>query len=463
MEVKKSYALFALFFVTVLCSCFSFARRKWLEPISEGALFSLRHYPKFFGDVNTRYGSFTNRSYLLTSMRGVRNDLYDKGVYLDATLFQFLGCNQHGGAKHGFWRYNGNAEYWLIFDTAKIGAWSRGALSFHAESTWTVNDSINDDVGSLLAANSRSRVPVPNADSTTLSEVVFEQDFTKHFLLRLGKLDATGPIDGTDFANNGRFQFLYAGLVNNPIISHFTAYTSLALLPIWKLTDQHKFVFYTADAQGAANKHGFDTAFNGETNFCLQYVFSPSIGNKSGNYRFIFANSSKPLTSYELDSRHLIGKEVGELTIPKKSGNWGVLLNFDQYIWLYDKNEDVKYRQHQPPVGIMLFGRAGWEPKDRNVIDQFYSIGIGSYGGPCKRFYDQWGIGYCATHISCCLRKDLLEKNVCFRKFEHAAEAFYNIEFTPSMHFTINAQVIRPPLSTRCTAFVINTRLQTDF
>ncbi len=32
------------------------------------------------------------------------------------------------------------------------------------------------------------------------------------------------------------------------------------------------------------------------------------------------------------------------------------------------------------PVGIGIFGHAGWSPKDRNAIDQFYSFGIGVYG-----------------------------------------------------------------------------------
>lgn len=462
MKQKKSFALFAFFSITIFCTFTSFARRKILDPIGQGKIFSLRHYPKFFGDTNTQYGTWLERSYLLGGTKKLRKRLVDHGIYIDTTVFQFLGCNIHGGACQGNLRYNGNAEYWLVVDMAEAGVWSGGALMLHAESSWTAHDSINDDVGSLLAANSRSRVPVPDDHKTTLSEFVFEQVFTDKFLLRFGKLDATGPIDGTVFANNGRFQFIYAGLVNNPIISHFTAYTSLGLLPIWKINDYNEFDFSIADAQGQADEDGFDTAFNGLTTYCIQYVFSHKFHDLPGNYRFMYAHSKKPLTSYELDARHLIGEDM-QITFTKKCSNRAVLFNFDQYIWLHDKHDVVKYRDDQPPLGILLFGRAGWEPKDRNVIDQFYSIGIGAYGGPRGRFYDQWGVGYAATHISSCLRKDLLEQDVCFRKFEHALEAFYNFELTPSMHFTINAQVIRPPLATRCTAFLINTRLQMDF
>ncbi|TET06780.1 hypothetical protein E3J79_00870 [Candidatus Dependentiae bacterium] len=438
--------------------------KKKKESIDQGYLFSLRHYPKFYGDTNTIYGNILERSYLLGLPNGFRSLLANHGIYVDTTLFQFLGSNLTGGAKHGYLRYNGNAEYWLLIDTGKLGIWSRGAFLLHAESSWTVKDSINDDVGSLLAANSRSRVPTPGKSDTTLSEVVLAQFLSDQFVFRVGKIDATGPIDATNFANNSRFQFLYSGLVNNPIIYTFTKYTTLGLLPVWIPNKKNQILFFIADAEGKANKSGSDTAFNGNTTYCIQYTFSPTIcENLSGNYRLIYAHSKKPITSYDIDERHLIGENIGTISIPKKCNNYAWLMNFDQYVWVNRNNDNVPYRNYLPPVGILLFGRAGWAPKDRNVIDQFYSIGIGSYGGPRNRYYDQWGIGYAATHISSELRRDLMMQKVAFNKFEHAFEAFYNIQITPALHLTIDAQIIRPPLKSRHTAFVINSRLQADF
>lgn len=432
------------------------------ESIGQGYLFSLRHYPKFFGDKNTVYGNFFERSYLLGFPHSGRNSLVNHGIYIDATVFQFLGSNLTGGAQHGYMRYNGNTEYWFVIDTGKLGIWPKGAFMIHAESSWTINDSINDDVGSLLAANSRSRVPVPNDSSTTLSEVVIAQFLSDKFVFRLGKLDATGPIEEMVFANNSRFQFLYSGLVNNPIISLFTKYTALSFMPFFIPNNKNQLLFYIADEKGSADKSGFDTIFTGNTNYCFQYTFSPLVNDDlKGNYRLIWAYSNKMTTSYALDERHIIGENIGTLSIPKKCDNWALLLNFDQYVWKSD--DSVPYRNYLPPIGILLFGRAGWAPKDRNVIDQFYSIGIGSFGGPRNRYYDQWGVGYAATHISSNLRKDLAEKKVFFRDFEQAFEIFYNAQLSPSLHLTANAQIIRPPLQSRCTAFVINARLQADF
>jgi len=469
MNIRKKFTFCVIFSIatlhTQIISRTCERAYKW-ELIDQGYLFSLRHYPKFFGDDNTIRGRFADRSYLLNNLSGARDDLlFDRGIYLDASLFQFFGSNLRGGAKSGFFRYNGNAEYWLIFDTGKIGLWPRGALMFHAESTWTVGDSINDDVGSILAANSRSRVPVPDDSKTTLSELAFTQFLSDSFYFRIGKLDATGPIDGMDFANNGRFQFIYAGLVNNPIIFDFTSYTSLGVLPFWVLNKNTKLVWFIADADGQADEHGFDTVFNGNTTYVLQLEISPPFKkNLPGTYRFMYGHVTKPITQYILDERHLIGEDIGEIDIPEKCENYGFLFNFNQYLWINPDNDCIPYRHHLPPVGLLLFGRAGWAPKDRNTIDQFYSIGIGSYGAIHRRFYDQWGIGYAATHISAELRKDLIEQQgVVFNNFEHGLEFFYNAQLTPALHLTAHAQIIRPPLKSRKTALVVTARLQADF
>ncbi|MFC1842383.1 carbohydrate porin [Candidatus Dependentiae bacterium] len=440
------------------------SHKKKFKSISPGYIMSLRHYPKYYGDPNTIHGTFLDRSYILDDPKKFRTKLSNRGIYLDATLFSFLGANASGGTKTGFARYNGNAEYWLVIDTGKTGLWPRGALMMHAESSWTVEDSINDDVGSLLAVNSRSRVPVPDKEKTTLSEVVLAQFFTDNIGLRVGKLDATGPIDGTTFANNARFQFLYAGLVNNPIIFNFTSYTSLALMPFFN-HKKHQLLFFVADAEGQADKSGLDSVFNGNTSYCTQYTFSPKARKRlPGNYRIIYAHAKKPITSYELDGRHLTIKNTDQITIPKKCQNSAWLLNFDQYIWVNKDNEHIEHRHYRPPVGVLLFGRAGWAPQDRNVIDQFYSIGIGSYGLLKKRYYDQWGIGYAATHISISLREDLKNlDDVCLDKFEHGFEAFYNAQLTPALHLSVHMQVVKSPLKSRSPSLVFNSRLQTDF
>jgi len=268
----------------------------------------------------------------------------------------------------------------------------------------------------------------------------------------------------TNFGNDGRFQFTYAGLANNAIIFDFTPYTTLGCLATWTPNKKNSVLFLISDADGRPDKSGFDTVFNGNTVYCIQYTFSPTINKKlPGNYRIIYAHSTKPITNYRLEDKNIIPINIKKIFIQKKCNNYSLLVNFDQYLKVNSNNDKIAQRHNKPPVGILLFGRAGWTPKDRNTIDQFYSIGIGSYGGFRKRYYDLWGIGYAATHISWTFRKELKKHKILFNNFEHAFEAFYNAQLTPALHFTVNTQIIRPPQTSRGVALVINSRLQIDF
>jgi len=173
--------------------------------------------------------------------------------------------------------------------------------------------------------------------------------------------------------------------------------------------------------------------------------------------------SHKDLLDFDIDPRHLIGEIIGAVPVATKSNNYAVLVNFDQYLWVKGGSPAVG-RKNLPPVGIGIFGRAGWAPKDRNVIDQFYSFGIGGYGMLIPgRDNDSWGLGWAGTHISSDLRNALGPLGKEFNSFEHAVEAFYNFQVTPAVHLTFNAQLIDSTVSSYDTAFTLGARLQVDF
>jgi len=438
--------------------------RPHMKMISQGAIQSLYHYYKFYGDNNTVYGNFFERSYILSSMTGLRDRFVEHGIYIDASVEQFFGSNLTGGANNDVMRYNGNAEYWFTLDAGRANLWPAGAIVLHAETSWQI--SVNNDVGSLVGANDAGTLPVPGKAVTTLSEVVLEQVFGKHFLFRIGKLDAIGPLDDNNFANTSRYQFMNSGLVNNPIIFTFIPHTLLAVLPIWSPSKKHTIKFLIADADGQADKSGFKTLFNSNITYVMQYQYEPKIkGTLPGTYRVIPCFSSKKITNYAVNQRILAGQDITSIPIATRSDNYALLLNFDQYVWIDDAVDyTTAYLHEQPPVGFGLFGRAGWAPQDRNVIDQFYSFGVGGFGMPCtERYYDFWGIGYTITHVSHNLRHDLKEQNIVFNACEHAVEAFYNFQLSPALHLSFDAQVIKPPLCSRHTAFVLQSRLRMDF
>jgi carbohydrate-selective porin OprB len=299
-----------------------------------------------------------------------------------------------------------------------------------------------------------------------LPELYFTQGLPGNLLAIVGKVDYAGIGDQSVFANNERTQFQYTGLVNNPILGSFLPYTPLGVALDWAPSKEHNVAVLGVQSDGNGTTSGFDN-FNGNYAVGVQYQYSPTIaGHLPGNYRVLAAYSTKKFTDFNVDIRTLIGEIIGLVPVSKKDGNYTVLLNFDQYLWTRDAGQapaDAPSRRGLPPVGVGLFFRAGWEPQDRNVIDQFYSFGIGGYGGLPGRDRDQWGLGWAGTHISGDLRNDLRTLGRRPNEFENAFEAFYNFAVTPAAHVSLDLQVIKSVSPSVDTAVAIGTRFQLDF
>jgi len=438
-----------------------------------GLFYGLIGARQFYGDPNTRHGDLCHRSFLSDNWGGLRDKLVEDGIYLNVYVDQFLAENIKGGKRRGRVRYNGTSDYWLFLDTCKLGLWSDGALMFHAETSWRANKSINPDVASLVPPNTAATMPVPNKSTTTLSEFYWLQALSEKYTLIVGKMNCGTLADENIFANNSRIQFNYAGLDVNPILGAFIPYTPLGTCVLWTPNPENNVIVSVFNAEGNAEKWGFDTLFNGETTYGVQYTFSPTVcGKLPGNYLILYAFSSKKATDYAIDPRHLIEEITGLIPIETKPNNYTIVANFDQYLWVKGGSA-AAYKQRMtacgiarknlPPEGIGIFGRIGWAPKDRNVIDQFYSLGIGGYGMIFpNRHYDRWGVGYAATHISADFRRDAKVMGMNLNRFEHGVEAFYNFQLVPYAHLTLNMPIIKSPVSSRRTAFALGLRLEVD-
>ena len=317
-------------------------------------------------------------------MGGPRDQAVDKGLYLDVSLTQFAQGNVAGGNQQGPVRGNGSADYWLTFDSGKAGLWPGGGIFLHAESSWLADESVNGATGSLLPANFDATMPSPNqSQAIALPELYFAQGLPAGLAVIAGKLNFAGLADQNVFANNERTQFEYTGLVNNPILGAFIPYTPLGVALAWTPSSHHAVALVGTQANGNGTTTGFDN-FDGEYAVGLQYQFSTKLADRlPGNYRVIAGYSSKEILAYDVDPRHLIGEIIGVIPPVTYSENYGLMINFDQYLWTRDEGAaraDAPLRKGLPPVGVGLYFRAGWAPADRNVIDQFYSAGIGGYG-----------------------------------------------------------------------------------
>jgi porin len=420
---------------------------------------SAMRYHKFYGDENTTDGNILERSYLFGSADGVRDSLVDQGIYVDFGVTQFLQGNVSGGDKTtSSARTNGSADAWLWLDTGKADLWSNGAVFLHGETNWV--GSINSDVGSMLPAN--QDVTSPDADqASALSEWYLLQTFPDNLLMAIGKQNLAAWADNNAFANNERTQFQYTGLINNPLIGSFVPASSLSTWLAWSPSKKHTLIGIFSQTDGGPTESGFDTLFNGDNTYAAEYIYTPTNSNLPGHYHLINIYTSKDATNFQISDRHLIGEAVGAVPVDKKNDNYAVMLNFDQYLWVKDERADTSAERHRDaPIGVGVFARAGWAPEDRNVIDQFYSFGIGGVGMLIPgRDNDNWGIGWSGTHIS----SDLRDFPVGQRSFEHAVEVFYNFWLMPAAHLSVNSQAIRPADKSADTAYTLGARLQLDF
>ena len=414
-----------------------------------------KRYPKFYGDVNTAHGHFLERSYIVDDLSGDRDSLLDHGVYIDFGVTQFLQGNLSGGNDSSDARYNGSTDLWMWFDTGKAGWWSNGALFFHAEANWAT--SINGDVGSTLPANFDATLPgVSPPAQAAISELYYIHALPAHFLVAAGKMDSAAWADTNMFANKERTQFNYTGLVSNAIPGAFFPYTGIAAWADWSPNKHHNMVVVWSQADGSATDDSFDTLFNGDNTYAYQYIFSTEIAKKPGNFLFSAGYSSKDVPNFD-------GPPMAEA-----SDNYMLIGNLGQYLWVDENSAETfrnrphsaKARHDVPPLGVGIFARWGWAPDDRNVIDQFYSFGVGGYGLLMRgRDGDNWGLGWAGSHISGKLR----ESDSSFRSWEQALEVFYNFGLAPSVHLAVDAQIIRPAELALDTSYTLGGRIQFDF
>ena len=413
--------------------------------------------PKFYGDENmnreTVDGSLLERQYLLGSLGGLRTRAAESGLFVDAGVTQVYQGVVSGDGDNG--KYAGSGDIWAALDTGRAGLWSGGLFIAHFEGNW---GELVSGTGALLPLNADATMPT-SPDSLALSELYLFQALPEGFGIIAGKLDWAGTADTSLFANNERTQFLYEGFVNNAVLGAFVPYTStgIALTKEFQSDLSLSAGFFSNDSNATTSSLD-DFAFDKMTYF-VTGGWTPTFSGLPGNYNFIVGYSSKDIASFDVDDEYLIGEIIGTVPVAEESGNYALTLTGSQYVWI---NEGAT-RSDGQAVGFGPFFRFGIAPKDRNLIDQFYSVGIGGTGGPFGRNDDNWGIGWAGTHISSDFRRDADELGVSVDDFEHAVEGYYNVALTPAMHASFHAQYVNSANPSADDAVVLSTRLQLDF
>jgi len=413
--------------------------------------------PKFYGDPNmdreTLDGSMLDRQYLLGSLGGLRDRAADSGLVFDMGLTQVYQGAVSGDGDGG--RYIGSGDIWLGFDTGRAGLWPGGLIISHFEGNW---GEVVSGTGALLPINADATMP-RSPSALALSQLYLFQALPADFSVMAGKVHWSGIADKSLFANNERTQFLHEGLVNNPILGAFVPYTALGAALSKQVTPEFGLTAVAFSNDSSAVRPAFDDFDFGAFTYALTAEWTPTFGGLPGNYNIIFGYSSKDIASYDLDAEYLLGEIIGTVPVAQESGNYAMVMGASQYLWV----DETARRSDDLPVGFGPFFRFAIVPEDRNVIDQFYSVGVGGNGGPFGRDNDSWGVGWAGSHISSDFRGDADVLGVDVDDFEHVWEAYYQFAITPAVHASFHAQYLNSSNPSTDEAVILATRLQLDF
>jgi porin len=424
----------------------------WISGVASAQLPQIDNYS---GDV-------WSRPALTGDWGGLRNTLATRGINLDVDLVQgVLGLNTGGSFKnHDSIRYpyGGHAEYTLNVDTGKLGLWPGGFLKILGESQFG-SYLKGGQTGALLPSNAAALYPIPFDEETTLTSVVFTQFLAKWFGLYLGKLDSFSG-DANAFAHEWKTQFMNTGLGPNPVVFNTIPYSTLGAGILLLPTDSVVFNFSALSPGGTANSAGFDELFEKGVVLAAELRVGIKPFGLPGHQLIGGSWNSQTYTSLAQDPRNAIpvgslisgeislSNSLSEVQIQETSGSWSVFYNFDQF--LYTTKADGSQ-------GIGIFGRIGFGDRNTNILEQFYSFGVGGRGMLPERDNDRFGIGFYYSNLSNDLPGILLAGD------EIGLEIFYNIAATNWLYVTPDIQVIEPVGERATTAFLTGLRVQMRF
>jgi len=420
------------------------------------------------GSARPYSGDFLKRSTLSGDWGGARNDLAAKGITFDASLTQVEQGVVDGG-KNGSWEYGGRGDLTGHLDTQKLGLWPGGFLTVELEGNWS--NAVSGKTGTLSPVNGNQLFPLPTGDNVALPALNVAQFLSPYAGVTVGKY-ATITSDSGDmneFAHGkGDTQFFNTAFNVNPTLLVTTPYSTLGAGVIGLPTkDPHEAIvsFLVLSAEGKASTDGFDNLSANKLTFAGEGRVRTGFFDLTGHQLVGATYSNKQYTSLdqriEFDPiRHALGLSQAN-SIAKHDGSWAVFYNFDQFLYETDKAAGH---------GVGLFARFGASDGNPNLMQYFYSAGVGGKGLIPERPLDQFGIGYYYLDV----QSPTLSTRRFTRDFlqsEWGFEAYYNVALTPWLLLTPDVQVVGPSQKKRIvsglldresidTATVLGVRLQ---
>jgi len=376
-------------------------------------------------------GDFLTRSTLTGDWGGARNDLAKKGVTLDLNLTQVGQGNISGGKDVG-WEYGGRGDLTINFDTQKMGLWPGGFITVEVEGNF--GNSVNPQTGALMPVNTNQIFPTPGSDQLNIPNVSIMQFLSHYIAVVVGKIATITAHTGdmNEFAHGkGDTQFFNLAFNANPTVLVTVPYSTLAagviILPT-KNPAEAIITINALDANGVANRSGFDTVFKGNTTYSIEGRVRTDFFGMTGHQLMGATYSARNFSSLDQSMRFIIENR----TIEQKDNSWSFHYNFDQYLYEPKKGQ-----------GIGIFGRFGASDGNPNPVHYFYSIGVGGKGVISGRPLDQFGIGYYYMDVNSPKFTGPLATRELLLQSGQGFEAYYNFAITPWMKLTPDIQFVR--------------------
>ncbi len=374
-------------------------------------------------------GSLMERSALTGDWGGLRTDLANNGFQLDLAWTQIYQGVMDGGNGNRDWEYGSSIDYIFKFDFAKLGLWEGAFLQINAETYFGNN--VNGNTRTLLPVNNDALYPVPGQDITVISSIVYTQFLSERFGVFAGKLDTTQGDKNSLAWSKGDEKFMNLGLGLNPAPILTTPYSTLGAGAFYLLDKDSVVAFNVYDPNGSATRSGFDSFFKDGVTLALETRIGTRFFDKPGHQLVGGTWANKDYVGLGQDPRLIIGAILGLNPLARQSGSWSAYYNFDQYLIGDDQGR-----------GFGIFGRAGFADRDTNLIEQFYSFGIGGNGLCQNRENDTYGVGYYYLKFSDALPGILPRGNS-----EQGVEIFYDVAITPWLSIGADLQVVNSALN----------------
>ncbi len=378
--------------------------------------------------------------------------LSDRGVEIYANYTAEVWGNTAGGLRTGA-VYTGLLDFGSELDLEKLVGW-HGARACTNWIWLSGKDASQDLVGNFLTISN-----IAGFGTLRCTELWLEQDFLDgQVSLRVGQVTADSEFLISNYG--GLFinaEFGWAALVGSNIPNGGASFPVGAPGLRLAYSPSEAFTFLSGAYQGnvfaqEVNLHGFRWRLDAQNGFTWM---------NEAQFYWGKADESRILPGFlKLGAWLQSGQYADALADSTSSGNSGYYLGLDQMLFRENGEADPKSDE-----GLGFFGRTGFTPPDRNVVDFFFDMGFTYKGLIPGRGDDSFGLAYGFAALSPDARADIGAAGGDGAVSEMVLEATYQCVLTPWCILQPDAQLIVNPggENSAPNAFVIGARLAITF